>query len=127
MSDRSETGPEPGWEEEVTRYLTQREAFAQLQETVWVPLAQAEAEAEVSRSALRSWFRDGDIPSRLVEGPHGPQRIVPLGAVIERAARSPRIQRRHQHNEKLQDEVALLRQRLDRLESRLAELETLRP
>ena len=40
------------WESELERYLTQRELFAQLHETVWVPLAQAESEAGVSRSAV---------------------------------------------------------------------------
>jgi hypothetical protein len=63
-----------------------------------VTLAKAEAETGVSRSALRSWYRNGEIQSRLVDGPNGPQRLVQLGAVIERAAASPRIQRRR--NEK---------------------------
>jgi transposase len=111
------------WEVELSRYLVQREVFARLQETVWVPLAQAEAETGVSRSALRAWYRAGEIPSRLVEGPNGPQRIVPLDAVAERAANSPRIQRRNERERSLEVEVAALRHRLDQLELRLATLE----
>lgn len=120
MSDASGTD---GWETELERYLTQRELFAQLQETVWVPLAQAEAEAGVSRSALRAWFRAGEIPSRLVDSPHGPQRIVPLDAVLARAARSPRLQRRAERDQSLAQEVATLRHRLDEMERRLDALE----
>lgn len=120
MSDASGAD---AWETELERYLAQRELFAQLQETVWVPLAQAEAEAGVSRSALRAWFRTGEIPSRLVDSPHGPQRIVPLDAVLARAARSPRLQRRAERDRGLVKEVAALRQRLDEMERRLAALE----
>ncbi len=112
-----------GWETELERYLTQRELFAQLQETVWVPLAQAESEAGVSRSALRAWFRAGEIPSRLVDSPHGPQRIVPLDAVLDRAARSPRLRRRAERDQGLAQEVAALRQRLAEVEDRLAQVE----
>lgn len=119
----SDAGGADDWETELERYLTQRELFAQLQETVWVPLAQAEAEAGVSRSALRAWFRAGEIPSRLVDSPHGPQRIVPLDAVLARAARSPRLQRRAEREQGLAHEVAALRQRLDDMERRLASLE----
>ncbi len=56
----------------------------------WVDLAEAERRAEVSRSTLRAWYRSGQIASRLMPGPHGLQRLVPLDAVLERAARSPR-------------------------------------
>lgn len=112
-----------GWETELERYLTQRELFTQLQETVWVPLAQAEAEAGVSRSALRAWFRAGEIPSRLVDSPHGPQRIVPLDAVLDRVASSPRLRRRAERDTGLAHEVAALRQRLADVEHRLAQLE----
>ena len=115
-----------GWEADLERYLTQRELFAQLQETVWVPLAQAEAEAGVSRSALRAWFRAGEIPSRLVDSPHGPQRIVPLDAVLARAAQSPRLRRRADRDQGLAREVAALRQQLDAMERRLAALEVVR-
>jgi hypothetical protein len=46
-------------------------------------VGQAEAETGVSRSALRSWYRNGEIPSRLVDGPNGPQRLVPFDLVVE--------------------------------------------
>lgn len=88
-----------------------------------MPLARAEAETGVSRSALRSWYRSGEIPSRLVEGPHGRQRLVPLDAVAKRAARSPRIQRRAEREVGLEAQLALLRHRVDQLELRLAALE----
>lgn len=56
----------------------------------WVSLGEAEKAASVSRSTLRAWYRGGRIPSRLMPGPHGLQRLVPLQAVLEQAARSPR-------------------------------------
>lgn len=56
----------------------------------WLSLAEAEKRVGVSRSTLRAWYRGGQIASRLMPGPHGLQRLVPLEAVIERAARSPR-------------------------------------
>lgn len=111
------------WEERLERWRTELELFAELEESPWVPLARAEAETGVSRSALRSWYRNGEIPSRLVDGPNGPQRLVPLDAVIERAARSPRIQRRAEREVGLEAQVALLRHRVDQLELRLAALE----
>ena len=102
---------------------TARALFAQLEDSTWVPLARAEAETGVSRSALRAWHRTGEIPSRLVDGPNGPQRIVPLDAVVERAGRSPRIQRRAERDLGLEAQVALLRDRLERVELRLAMIE----
>jgi len=111
------------WEDRLAKWQAELELFAQLEDTPWVPLAQAEAETGVSRSALRSWYRNGEIESRLVDGPNGPQRLVPLDAVVERAARSPRIQRRAEREISLEAQVALLRHRVDQLELRLAALE----
>jgi transposase len=111
------------WEERLDRWRTELELFAQLEESPWVPLARAEAETGVSRSALRAWYRNGEIPSRLVDGPNGPQRLVPLNAVLDRAARSPRIQRRAEREVSLEAQVALLRHRVDQLELRLASIE----
>src|SRR5262245_60054617 len=85
------------------------------------------SETGVSRSALRAWYRNGEIPSRLVDGPNGPQRLVPLDAVVARAARSPRIQRRAEREVGLEAQVALLRHRVDQLEFRLAAIERERP
>ncbi len=54
-------------------------------EARWVTLAEAEEATGVSRSALRAWFRNDEIPARIEDGPHGPQRLVPLDAVVDRA------------------------------------------
>jgi hypothetical protein len=62
--------------------LTGWELFEQLDEKPWVTPAKAEAETGVSRSALRSWYRNGEIQSRLVDGLNGPQRLVQLDTVI---------------------------------------------
>jgi len=89
----------------------------------WVTLAEAERQAGVSNSALRSWYRSGQVASRLVDGPHGLQRLVPLDEVMRRAAQSPRIQRRIAGAIGLEAEVALLRQQVEALETRLRRLE----
>lgn len=89
----------------------------------WVSLAEAEINVGVSRSALRAWCRTGQIPSRLAEGRHGPQRMVPLDAVVERAGQSPRLQRRAAGALTLEPELLVLRNRVEQLESRLAALE----
>lgn len=112
------------WDDRLSRWRDELELFAQLEETPWVTLTQAEQETGVSRSALRAWYRNGEIRSRLVDGPNGPQRLVPLEAVVERAARSPRIQRRAEREVSLEAQVMLLRSRIDQLELRLAALES---
>src|SRR5882757_5443948 len=111
------------WEDRLARWQNELELFEQLDETPWVTLGKAEAETGVSRSALRSWYRNGEIQSRLVDGPNGPQRLVQLDAVIERAAASPRIQRRAEREVSLEAQVTLLRHRVDQLELRLAAAE----
>ena len=99
------------------------EAWSAEPEGTWVTLAEAERRAGVSNSALRSWYRSGQVPSRLVDGPHGLQRLVPLDEVVRRAAQSPRIQRRIAGAIGVEAEVAILRQRVDELEARLRRLE----
>jgi hypothetical protein len=89
----------------------------------WVGVAEAKAEAGVSRSALRTWYRTGQVPSRVVDGPHGPQRLVPLEAVLERAAQSTRIQRKAARAVGIEAEVAALQERVTDLERRLVALE----
>lgn len=111
------------WDDRLARWRTELELFERLDDTPWVPLGKAEAETGVSRSTLRSWYRNGEIESRLVDGPNGPQRLVPLDAVIERAAASPRIQRRAEREVSLEAQVNLLRHRVDQLELRLTALE----
>jgi transposase len=114
---------ETDWDGRLARWRDELELLAQLDGVHWVPLAVAEAEAGVSRSALRSWFRNHEIPSKLVDGPNGPQRLVPLDAVVERAARSPRLQRRAEREISLEAQVALLHHRLGQLELRLLAVE----
>ncbi len=85
----------------------------------WVTLEEAVDATGVSRSTLRSWYRSGRIPSRMVAGVHGPQRIVPLAVVIDRALSSPRSRRQLEHGRNLQAEFDELRQRIDRIERHL--------
>ena len=112
-----------GWDERLGAWRDELELLAKIDDTPWVPLATAEAEAGVSRSALRAWYRNGEIASRLVDGPHGAQRLVPLQAVLDRAAQSARIQRRAEREVSLEAQLALLRHRIDQFELRLAALE----
>jgi len=111
------------WDDRLSAWRDELDLLAKIDDTPWVPLGTAEGEAGVSRSALRTWYRNGEIPSRLVDGPNGPQRLVPLDAVVARAARSPRIQRRAEREVSLEAQVTLLRHRVDQLELRLAALE----
>jgi transposase len=111
------------WDDRLDAWRDELELLAKLDDTSWVPLAIAESEARVSRSALRAWYRNGEIASRLVDGPHGPQRLVPLQAVLDRAAQSARIQRRAEREVSLEAQLTLLRHRVDQLELRLAALE----
>jgi transposase len=85
----------------------------------WVTLDEAVGASGVSRSTLRSWYRNGRIPSRMVAGAHGPQRVVPLAAVIDQALGSPRSRRQLEQARSLQSEVDELRHRIDRIERHL--------
>lgn len=70
-------------------------SLEELDESIeWITLAEAEDAAGVSRSTLRAWYRGGQVPSRLVPGPHGVQRMVPRDLVTDRARRSPGTGRR---------------------------------
>jgi transposase len=111
------------WEDRLDEWEMELELTAQLEGSDWVTLEKAAAETGVSRAALRSWYRTDQLPSRLVDGPHGPQRLVPLAVVAERAEASPRLRRTAER--RLSDEAQLefLRHRVDQLELRLAALE----
>ena len=111
------------WDARLEAWRTELDLQARLDDAHWVPLAVAEAETGVSRSALRSWYRNREIPSRLVDGPNGPQRLVPLTAVVERAGKSPRLQRRAEREIGIEAQMVLLQRRVDQLELRLAALE----
>jgi transposase len=111
------------WEDRLDDWELELELTTQLEGSQWVTLERAAADTGASRAALRSWYRTGQIPSRLVDGPHGPQRLVPLAMVAARAEASPRL--RHTAERRLADEaqLELLRHRVDQLELRLAALE----
>jgi hypothetical protein len=111
------------WEDRLDEWETELELAAQFDGSDWVTLERASAETGVSRAALRNWYRGGQIPSRLADGPHGPQRLVPLAVVAARAEASPRLRRTAER--RLSDAAALeiLTHRVDQLERRLAALE----
>jgi hypothetical protein len=91
----------------------------QTPEAGWVTLDEASNAAGLARSTLRSWYRSGQIPSRMIVGPHGPQRLVPLDAVIDRAFRSSRLRRQLEQGRSLAAEVERLRQRVEVMERML--------
>jgi transposase len=111
------------WEDQLDAWEVELELASQLEGSAWVTLDRAAADTGASRAALRTWYRTGQIPSRLVDGPHGPQRLVPLALVAARAQASPRL--RHNAERRLADqaELEILRHRVDQLELRLAALE----
>jgi transposase len=111
------------WEDRLDQWELELELSAQLEGSDWVTLDRAAADTGASRAALRTWYRTGQIPSRLVDGPHGPQRLVPLAMVAARAETSPRLRRTAQRRLADQAELEILRHRLDQLELRLAALE----
>ncbi len=111
------------WEDRLDDWELQLELNAQFQGSDWVTLERAAADTGVSRAALRSWYRNGEIPSRLVDGPHGPQRLVPLAVVAARAEASPRLRRTAERRLADEAQLELLRARIDQLELRLAALE----
>jgi transposase len=99
------------------------ELTAQLEGSDWVTLDVAARQTGASRAALRSWYRSGEIPSRLTEGPHGPTRLVPLAVVATRVEASPRMRYTAQRRLDAEAQVALLSHRVDELEARVAALE----
>ncbi|HMD93426.1 MAG TPA: hypothetical protein VKG80_12365 [Trebonia sp.] len=111
------------WEDRLDQWELELELSTQLAGSDWVTLERAAAETGVSRAALRNWYRTEQIPSRLVDGPHGPQRLVPLSVIAARAEASPRL--RHSAERRIAEEAQLeiLRHRVDQLELRLAALE----
>lgn len=115
------------WEDRLDAWELELELTAQLEGSDWVTLERATVDTGVSRAALRSWYRTGQIPSRLVDGPHGPQRLVPLALVAERAEASPRLRRTAQRRLADEAQLEILRHRIDQLELRLAALERPQP
>ena len=111
------------WEGRLDAWELELELTAQLEGSDWVTLERAAAGTGASRAALRSWYRTGQIPSRLVDGPHGPQRLVPLALVAARAEASPRLRRAAERRLANEAEMEILRHRIDQLDLRLAALE----
>ena len=115
------------WEDRLDDWEVELDLHASLEGSDWVTLERAAADTGVSRAALRSWYRTGQIPSRLAEGPHGPQRLVPLAMVAARAEASPRLRRTAERRQADQAQLEILRHRVDQLELRLAALESRSP
>src|SRR4051812_41904011 len=113
------------WEERLEQWRSELELFEHLEG--WVSLVEASDRTGVSRSTLRTWYRSGQIRSRLIDGPHGPQRLVNLDEVGARTDASPRIRANAERSLALEAQVVLLRHRVDELEARLAALESPRP
>jgi transposase len=111
------------WEDRLDDWELQLDLTAQFDGSDWVTLERAAAETGVSRAALRNWYRTGQIPSRLVDGPHGPQRLVPLAVIATRAEASPRLRRTAERRLADEAQLEILRHRVDQLELRLAALE----
>jgi transposase len=111
------------WEDRLDEWELELQLKAQLDGSEWVTLERAAAETGVSRAALRTWYRTGQIASRLVDGPHGPQRLVPLDVVAARAEASPRLRKTAERRLGDEAQLEILRHRVDQLELRLAELE----
>ena len=115
------------WEDRLDDWEVELELAAQLEGSDWVTLDRAATDTGASRAALRNWYRTGQIPSRLVDGPHGPQRLVPLAVVAARAEASPRLRRTAQRQLADEAQLEILRHRVDQLELRLAALERRQP
>lgn len=109
------------WEDRLDEWELELELS--LADSDWVTLERAAGETAVSRAALRNWYRTGQLPSRLVDGPHGPQRLVPLAVVAARAEASPRLRRSMERRLADEAHLEILRHRIDQLELRLAALE----
>jgi len=109
------------WEERLSQWRSELDLFDQLEG--WAPLPEASERTGVSRSTLRTWYRSGQIRSRLVDGPHGPQRLVHVDEVASRADASPRIRAKTERVLGLEAQVELLRHRLAELEIRLQAVE----
>lgn len=85
----------------------------------WVSLGEAASGGAVSVPTLRSWYRSGKIRSRMVLGPHGPERRVPMDDVIEQAQRSARLARRVDQERSADYLVSWLLRRVAALEAHL--------
>jgi transposase len=115
------------WDDRIDSFEAALELTRQLEGSDWVTLDAAARETGVSRAALRSWYRSGHIPSRLTDGPNGPQRLVPLAVVAARAEASPRLRHTAERRLAAEAQLELLRHRVDQLEASVARLEARLP
>jgi len=115
------------WNDRVDEWDANLELQAQVDGSDWVTLDVAARRTGASRAVLRSWYRTGDIASRLTDGPNGPTRLVPLAAVAARAEASPRLRYSAQRRLDAEAQLELMRHRLDELEARIAAVEAERP
>jgi hypothetical protein len=111
------------WEDRLDDWELELELNTSMEGSDWVTLDRAAAGTGASRAALRNWYRTGQIPSRLANGPHGPQRLVPLAMVAARAEASPRLRRSAERRLAEQAQLEILQHRVGQLELRLAALE----
>ncbi len=111
------------WDDRIDGFDAELDLAATLKGSQWVTLDRAASETGVSRAALRNWYRTEQIPSRLVDGPYGPQRLVPLAMVAARAEDSPRLRRAAERRLATEAQLDLLRHRVDELEARVRALE----
>jgi transposase len=119
------TGMPMDWNDRLDAWEAELDLASALEGSSWVTLERASADTGVSRPALRTWYRTGEIPSRLVDGPHGPQRLVPLALVAARAQASPRLRKAAARRHDDQARWDLMTHRLGQIEQRLAALERL--
>jgi hypothetical protein len=111
------------WEDRLDDWELELELNTSMEGSDWVTLDRAAAGTGASRAALRNWYRTGQIPSRLANGPHGPQRLVPLAMVAARAEASQRLRRSAERRLAEQAQLEILQHRVGQLELRLAALE----
>lgn len=90
----------------------------------WVSLSEASGAGGVSLSTLRSWYRSGQIRSRMVGGIHGPERRVVLEDVIDRSLRSKRLGRQLDQARSQEARIEDLARRVAAIEARLGIDET---
>jgi len=113
------------WDDRLDAWEAELDLASAIEGSTWVTLDRASADTGVSRAALRTWYRGGEIPSRLVDGPHGPQRLVPLALVAARAQASPRLRKAAARRQDDQGRWDLMAHRLGQIEQRLAAMERL--
>jgi transposase len=112
-TQRAEPSVDARWEDVLAQLATDPP------DESWVTVAEASRATGLSKSTLRSWYRAGAVPSQMIAGVHGPERLVRLDAVVERSLASARGRRQLEHVRSLEAEVESLRDRVAALERHL--------